>query len=323
MIDRRRLLRLLAGVPLLPAFATAADLKRAHVGFLTGFKWSPKYRAVFEEELKIAGFAAMIDERSAEGRIGRLPTMAREMVRTDVRLLVALDMNAIEALRSATTTIPIVMAGAIDPLNAGVIKSLARPGGNITGVSSGEISEGVSAKSVEILRELVPKLKRIAVLSNPANHATEARTRQIKAAAQTIGSEVMAVPVRQPEDFEAAFSTIAGGGVQGLIVVADLVMAHRIAAVIDFAARRRLPAIYGVSRYAEEGGLVSFGTNYVEVFRLAASRYAVPILNGKQPGEMPVEQFVGLELVVNRGVANRLGVAIPRALVARANRIID
>lgn len=323
MIQRRQLLRQLASLPFLPAVAAAADGRRAPVGFLTGFTLSPRYRAAFEDGVRAGGFTPIIDERSAGGHGERLPEMARALVRTDVRLLVALEIPAIAALKDATATLPIVMAGAVDPLGAGMIDSLARPGRNVTGVSSGEISEGLSAKWVDILHDLVPRLKRVAVLSNPDNRATLARVRQIKRAAAALRLEIASVEVRRLEDLEAAFEKIRSRNAQGLIVVNDTLVAQRIAAVIDFAARDKLPAVYGVSRYAEEGGLVSYGTNYVEAFWLAATRYAVPLLNGKKPADLPVEQFVGLELVINRGVAVRLGLALPPTLLARANRIID
>jgi putative ABC transport system substrate-binding protein len=225
------------------------------------------------------------------------------------------------AARDATRTIPIVMLGVSDPVGAGLIASLARPGGNVTGTSS--MSSGVIGKTLEVLKEAVPAAERVAILWNPANAVFQAQMiREAEAAARALGLRVQAHGARGPDEYETAFAAIMGSNAQAMLVMPDPVNTQHTARIVDFARRARLPAVYGTREQAEAGGLMAFGPDIPEQFRRGAA-YVDRILKGAKPADLPVEQAAKFELVVNLKTAKALGLAIPSTLLVRADDVIE
>jgi putative tryptophan/tyrosine transport system substrate-binding protein len=262
------------------------------------------------------GRNVIIDMRSADGDFARLPRLAAELASLAPDVMVAASTSAVLAARRMTTSIPIVIASAADPVANGLVKSLARPGGNITGLSN--MAPGLTARTVAILRSVVPAASRIAVLmsANPSHLGVleEART-----AARTFGAKVVAITAAVPADLDEAFATMAKQRCDALLVPAD---ARLDLEIVDLAAEARLPAIYQLRELVQGGGLVSYGPSYVELFRRAAA-YVDRIFKGASPAELPVEQPTQFELVINLETAKALGLDVPATLLAAASEVIE
>ena len=268
----------------------------------------------------VEGRNIRIELRYSEGREARLPDLATELVALNVDVIVTWGTPAARAAKGATRTIPIVMAAAIDPVGTGLVVSLARPGANLTGVTSGGVE--LSGKSLELLRELAPGTKRIAVLWNPANPIQPVMFRETQVAAEAMRMQVQSVGVYDPNKLDGALTMMTGERPGALLVLQDTMLQTHRRRIVDFVARIRLPAMYERKAWAEAGGLMSYGVSFPDNFRRAAS-YVAKILQGAKPADLPVEQPTKFELVINVRTAKALGLTIPPSLLLRADQVIE
>ena len=265
----------------------------------------------------VEGQNLAIAQRDAEGHSERLPALATTLVDLRVEVLVALGAAATRAAQRATSTIPIVMVTSADPVTSGFTASLARPSGNITGVSSVEVLGG---KRLELLKEAVPTVSRIAALWNPGNPATASFVQEAQGAAQALGVQlhVLAGP---PNDFEGAFTAASSGRAEALIVLPDASFTSHATRIVDFAHRHRLPAIYPVREFVDAGGLMSYGLSWPDMGRRAAI-FVDKILKGATPADLPVEQAMKFTLIINLKAAQELGLTLPSHLLVFADEVI-
>jgi putative ABC transport system substrate-binding protein len=278
----------------------------------------------FQQGLRALGYVEgqnlVIEYRYAEGQAEQLPELAAELVRLEVEVMVAGGAPTIRAAQHATRTIPIVMGGTADAVAQGFIASLARPGGNITGVSG--LGLELHGKRLELLKETVPQSVRIAVLANPASPYHASRMHDLTAAAQTLGVHLHIVELRRAEELDSAFAAMVQARADALLVAEDALLLSRLRGrTVDLAATHRLPAMYGWRQSVEAGGLMSYGRNIPEYHRRAAT-YVDKILKGATPADLPVEQPTTFELVINLKTAQALGLTIPPTLLFQADEII-
>jgi len=267
----------------------------------------------------IEGKNIIIEWRSAEGKIERRSEIAAELARLKVDVIVSAGPTVTRAVKEATSTIPIVMAQDPDPVGNGFVASLARPGGNITGLAT--LSTEISGKQLELLKEIVPKLSRVAVIGNSTNPGDSQALREVVLAAGSFEIYLRYLDVLDPKDLETTFRSAAKGRADALVLLGNPILnAHR-KPIVDLAAKHRLPAIYSRPEYIESGGLMYYGTSYNDSFRRAAT-YVDKILKGAKPGELPVEQATKFELIVNLKAANQIGLKIPPHVLAKADRVI-
>src|SRR5262249_36784756 len=275
----------------------------------------------FREGLKDSGYVerenVAIEYRWAENQLDRLPELAAELVRRQVAVIAATSTNPALAAKAATTTTPIVFVAGEDPVRLGLVASLARPGGNLTGINilSGELT----AKRLNLLREMVPGAARIAVLVNPANVMTENALRDVAAAARVMGLQIQVLNASTSGEIDAAFVRERPDAV---FVGLDVFFISRRAQLVNLASRHALPATYHLREFAEAGGLMSYGTNIVDTFRQAGV-YAGRILKGAKPAGLPVVQSTKFELVINAWTARMLGLAVPPTLLSTADEVIE
>jgi putative tryptophan/tyrosine transport system substrate-binding protein len=325
-IGRRDFIELLGGAATAWPLAARAQqpAKLPTIGFLgttSASAWS-HYVAAFAQRLRELGWVesrtVAIEYRWAEGRSERLTEMAGEFVRLKVDVIVTAG-SAFLAIKQATLVIPIVFAIADDPVEAGFVASLARPGGNITGLS---IQRGDTlGKRLELLREVLPGLRRLAILANVGDPNTVREIGEVEAAARTFGFEVAKLEIRRAEDIVPAFEAI-NGGADALYVCGDpLVNTNRVR-INTLALAARLPTMHFVKVYVEAGGLMSYGPNFADLFRRSAD-YVDKILRGVNPGDIPIEQPTKFELVINLKTAKALGLEVPPMLLARADEVIE
>jgi putative ABC transport system substrate-binding protein len=261
----------------------------------------------------------LIEYRYADSSIERLRELVADTVASNVDIIVVPGVIVADTVKRATITIPVVaLVG--DPLASGLVASLARPGGNITGFSSTVPEYG--GKLVELLHQLVPNATRVAVLWNPLNAASRELVQALREAAPLLGLSLQWNEVRQRTDFPAAFEVIANQGPDALIVDTDVVLISQRKSILDFAAGNRLPAIYGLREFTDDGGLISFGADTFELARLAAG-YVDKILKGAKPANLPVQQPTKFQLVINLRTAKALGLTIPPLILARADEVIE
>jgi len=265
----------------------------------------------------VEGRNFVIDYRSADGHDERFPDLAAELLRGKVDLIVTRGTPATQAAKKATATIPVVTTAIGDPLL--LVTSFARPGGNITGLSS--FTTELQTKRIELIREMVPGVARIAVLMNMVNAAFQPQWKETERAARSLGVEVQLFDVRRAEDLERAFEAAVKQRANALVVGQDGVTQANGKHIVALAVKYRLPAIYFSSEYIDDGGLISYGVNYPDLYRRAAS-YVDKILKGAKPGDLPIEQPTKFDLIINRKTAKALGLRIPPALLARADRVI-
>jgi putative ABC transport system substrate-binding protein len=304
----------------------AQDSSRMHrVGFV-GSSVATGALDSFRHELRTRGYIEgnnlIVEARFAEGRSERFPELIAEMIAADVDVLVVASTPTALAAKGATRTIPIVFASLFDPVGAGIVSSLAHPGGNITGSSIGVGGSGMAGKWLELLKEAVPSMSRVAVLVNAANPAGAASLREIEAASRPLNVTLDIHDAANPGSLERALAKIRGGNAQGLVVTNDPFFTVHRESLIQFAASRRLPSMYFFQMFADAGGLMAYGASLEDSYRSAA-RYVDRILKGAKPADLPVEQPTRFELVINMRTAKALGLAIPQSLVVRADRVID
>jgi putative ABC transport system substrate-binding protein len=279
----------------------------------------------FRLGLKEAGFVeganVTIDYRWAEGRFDRLPELAAEFVRRQVSVIAATNIVSALAAKQATSSIPIVFAVPEDPVGLGLVASLARPGGNATGVNF--FSQEVVTKRLELLRDLVPSARRVAVLVNPNAVATTQTTlREVARAAQAMGLQVQSYYASTSREIDAAFVALTGAGSEMLYVGGDAFFLVRRAQLVNLASRHAIPATYGGREFAEAGGLMTYGSSIVDAYR-QVGEYAGRILKGTRPADLPVIQASKFEFVLNVSTARMLGLAVPPMLLARADEVIE
>jgi putative ABC transport system substrate-binding protein len=267
----------------------------------------------------VEGQNLVIEERYAEGKFERLSDLATELVRLNIHVLIAAGSAAIRAAQQATSTIPIVMTTLTDAVAQGFVGSLARPGGNITGLAGFGVE--LSGKRLEILKEAVPEVARIAILWNPANPNTAPFLRETQAAAQTLGVELHVLEVRTPNDFEGAFAAVTRGRAGAPLVVGDGFLSGSRTRIVDFAQRNGLPGMYSDREWVDAGGLMAYTSSWTAMFPRAAT-YVDKILKGVKPADLPVEQPTKFELVINLKTAKALGITIPPTLLFRADEVI-
>ncbi len=300
--------------------------KIPRIGYLGGF--SPSAGAplleAFRQGLRELGYVEgqniFIDFRWAEGRPDRFPALAAELINLRVDVIVTYSNPAVTALQQATRTIPIVVASMGDPVASGFVASLARPGGNITGFST--LSEELGGKRVELLREAVPKVSRVAVLAGSQTASQRTQWREIQAAAKALKVTPQRQEVAGPDEIEHAFASFVKGRAQGLIVLPHAVTNDRRTQIVGLAAKNRLPGIYPDSLFVEAGGLMSYGPNRSDLHRRAAT-YVDKILKGAKPADLPVQQPTRFELVLNMKTAKALGVTFPPSIMVRAEQVIQ
>jgi putative ABC transport system substrate-binding protein len=327
-MDRRTFLAGTGAVLLTEPLAAEAQQagKVPRIGFLT--TPSPTaaayYLEAFREGLRELGYVEgktiAIEYRFAEGRAERLPALAAELVRLKVDVIVTGGPPAPEEAKQATSTIPIVFAVAGDPVGEGLVASLARPGGNITGLAS--IAAEVVGKQLELLKEVVPKVSRVAVLLNPSHSAHPLMARQAEGAARALGVQLHILQAGSPAEIDAAFAAMRSQRVGGVLVLRGSLFLAQRTQIAALAAKSRLPAVYGTREEAEAGGLMAYGASLPLLYRRAAT-YVDRILKGAKPGDLPVEQPTIFELVINLKTAKVLGLTIPQSLLARADKVIQ
>jgi putative ABC transport system substrate-binding protein len=282
------------------------------------------YVEAFQQGLRDLGWVEgkniAIEARFAEGKADRLPALAAELVRLKVDLIATSSTPAALAAKQATTTIPIVIGFAADPVGSGIVRSLARPGGNITGWTHQGLE--LHGKYLGLLKEAVPEATRFGILWNPANPVHRSSMKIMEAAAQRLKVELYFVGVQHPKEIESAFSAVAGKRAEALVVYPDGLFLDQKALIVTLAARRRLPAMYGIREYVEAGGLMAYGTNLSQMYRLGAF-FVDKILKGAKPGDLPVEQPTKFELVINLKTAKALGLTIPPSVLGRADEVIQ
>jgi putative tryptophan/tyrosine transport system substrate-binding protein len=325
---RREFIALLGGAA--AAWPLAARAQQAGkiytIGILSAGSFDPTAPsvAIIPDALRALGWIEgkniVFERRYAENRVERLPELAAELVRLNVDVIVGIGTLAPLAAKRATTTIPIVMTAAGDPLGSGLVASLARPGGNVTGMSL--MAPDLGGKRLELLKELLPRLARVAVLWNAANPYPALVFKETQAAGRTVGIEVQSLEVRGPRDFDGAFEALRRQRPDALITVEDPLTFNYMKLIADFAAGQLLPTLHGFREDVAAGALMSYGANLADLLRRAAG-YVDKILKGAKPADLPVQQPTKFELVINQRTAKALGLEIPPTLLARADEVIE
>ncbi len=328
MISRRAFVAAVTGGLLAAPLSAGAQPagKPYRIGFLGNSTEALEANLVgpFRDGLRELGYVEgrdiVIEYRWAEGQYERFPALIEELIALKVVVLVTAGTPAALAVKRGTTTVPLVMVAVGDPVGTGLVKSLARPGGNLTGLVS--IAPDLEGKRLELLTEIVPKLSSVAFLSNPANpfHATSER--QARAAAKALHLKVEFFPVRAESEFDRAFLAISGQRPGALVMLADRLFLHHRARIVEFAAHNRLPTVYAYTELVEAGGLMSFGPSYPGMHRRAAY-FVDRILKGGKPADLPMEQPSKFELLINLKTARALGLVIPQPVLLRADDLIQ
>jgi len=327
MMNRRAFIaRIGAGLVIVPYILGAGPVKVARIGWLhprsaaSAQNLVDAFRQGLRENGWIEGQNIVIEYRFAGGNYRRLPELAIELVKLEVDVIVTGGTPATRAAKDATAAIPIVMGTATNPVGSGFVASLTRPGANITGLST--TAEDVSPKSLEFLVATVPGADRIAVLSNPSNPSNTGVSRSLQAMAQDLGVRLLPVHARTPDDIQSAFAVMAREGAQALIVLPDSLLIEEGGPIAELAAETRLPAIYPFREHVDAGGLMSYGQNLADNYRRAAT-FVDKILRGARPADLPVEQSIKFELVINLRAARALGITIPESVLMRADKVIE
>jgi putative tryptophan/tyrosine transport system substrate-binding protein len=298
--------------------------KVAKIGFLTPDFEPSELGIAFQKELRDIGYVEgkniHIEYRGAAGKVDRLEALAGDLVGLDVAAIVAIDTAATLAAKSRTKDIPIIMVGAGDPVESGLISGFARPSGNVTGLSLplGEIG----AKQLELLKEMTPGVTRVAALWNPSYPAAIISFRAVAAAARSLGLQLLSVEVRQSNEFETAFSVMVKDGARALVLVPDPMITSNFGYIAMLAARNHLPSISGLREFTQYGGLLAYGPVLNDMSKRAAS-YVSKVLNGAKAADLPVEQPTRFHLMVNRRTANLLNLSIPTSIIVRAEEWIE
>jgi putative ABC transport system substrate-binding protein len=311
------------------AFVLPAESQQAkklpRIGYLSGTSPSVNSARVeaFRQGLRELGYvegkSIVIEWRYAEGKLDRLPALAAELVRLKVDVIVASAPPPTRSAKQATATIPIVMSYDDDPVGNGFVASLARPGGNITGLAT--LAPELSGKQLELLREIVPKLSRVAVLGNATRPGSPQALREINLAADAFGIQLQYLEIQTPKDIEIAFRAATKEQADAVLVMQTPVLISQRRQVADLAVKSRLPTIYGRPEYVEDGGLMSYATSFTDLSRRSAI-YVDKILKGAKPADLPVEQPMKFEFIINLKAAKQIGLTIPPNVLARADKVI-
>jgi putative ABC transport system substrate-binding protein len=299
--------------------------KIPRIGFLNALfpTTNPARIEAFRQGLRDVGYVEgkniIIEYRYAERKFDRLPALATELVRLKVDVIVTSASQETRAAKEATNTIPIVMTNVGDPVETGFVASLARPGDNITGLST--LSRELSGKRLELLKEIIPKLTRVAVIGNSTSPGNADTLKELEVAAQALKLELQYLDVLSVNDIETAFRAAGKERADAVIVLSGSILTSQRRQIIDLAVKSRLPASYARPEFVESGGLMTYGVSLIDNFRRAAS-YVDKILKGAKPGDLPVEQPTKFELVINLKAAKQIGLTIPPDVLARADRVI-
>jgi putative tryptophan/tyrosine transport system substrate-binding protein len=327
-MKRREFIMLLGGATAWPLAARAQQARMPVLGFVSFAQreatlQSSWYQA-FHDGLRELGWTPssnlLIEYRFANNDPGRLTALTHELVRLKPDAIFDPTRPALPTVKEITTTIPIVFVSLGDPIAEGWIATLARPGANLTGVAG--LSPDLAGKRLELLRELVPSLVKVAVLWNPANGAEAVAVKATETAARSLGMFVAVEFAGNPSEFDRAFSAIAGSGAQAVVVLPDPMFLANRQQLVELSNRSRLPAIYMETGFVAVGGLISYGPNFTELFRRAAA-YVDKILKGAKPGDLPVEQPTKFELAINLKTARAIGVTAPTSILLRADEVIE
>ena len=329
-MDRRAFIGALAGGLLAAPLAAEAQPagKVPRVGFLAASsasdaanaRWIEAFRQGLRDLGYVEGRNIVIEYRYAGEKYERLSALAAELVRLKVDVIVSHGTPGPLAAKHATSVIPIVMTSAGDPVASGLVSSLARPGGNVTGMSL--MVPELGGKRLHLLKEIIPGLSRVAVLWNATNPYNSLVVREMEATATTLGVQLQSLVVRGPDDFEGALAAAATGRAAALTAVEDPLTNTRRIQIVDFAAKSRLPAIYGIKEFVDAGGFMSYGVHFADSYRRAAA-YVDKILKGAKPADLPVQQPTKFEFAINLKTAKALGLTIPPSLLQRADQVIE
>ena len=320
---RRQFISLLGGTVAWPFAARAQQPAIPTIGYLTFFKFS-EVAVGFREALNQAGYIegrnVRIEVRSADRQPTRLHELAANLVRNQVAVIVAVDGMAIDAAKSATSTIPIVFNTNLDPVKFGLVASLNRPGGNLTGMT--RMTSEILGKQLQLLHELVPGVTTFGYLSDPSTRTTEDLTNDIIAASRAIGTELVVAEARRRSDLETALSTLVQRGTGALIVAPYLIFSTNSVRILEFVASNKIPAMYPYPSWVKRGGLMSYGANIAGLNKVTAD-YVGRILKGAKPANLPVQQPTAFDLAINLKTAKALGLNVPDKLVAIADEVIE
>jgi putative ABC transport system substrate-binding protein len=329
-MERRRFIEVIAGGLLTAPFAAEAQqaTKVARIGYLaTNLTGNPHGREAFRQGLRDLGYVegrnVVIEYRDADGKIERLPALAAELIALKVDVIVTASTVAGLAAKQATRTLPVVFAVAADPVTEELVTSLARPGGNVTGLSF--FAPELVGKCLEQLKQTVPAVTRVAVLWHPGalgKRTEKDMLKEAEVAARALGVQLQVVEARGPENFDRAFSDMTRARANALMVLTSSMFFGERRRLVDLAAKNRLPAVYTWREFVDAGGFISYGPNLAHLYRRAAT-YVDKILKGAKPGDLPVEQPTKFELVINLKTAKALGLTIPPSLLQRADEVIQ
>ena len=326
-MDRRTFLGALAsGLLAAPLAAEAQPPKTVRIGYLSGNPPSDTKDAIdaFRTKLRALGYIEgqnlLIETRSAEGQYERLPQLAADLVRLRVDVIFAFSTPGAQAAKNATSTIPVVFAAVSDPLIAGLVATLTRPGGNVTGVTLN--NPELSAKRLNLLKEAVPTASRMAVLANPHFKASSSMVAETTRAARALGVELQALEAGEPHELAKAFGTMTAAKAHAVVVLPDPMFVAQRRRIAELAARSRIPAMYHLREFVEAGGLIFYGADYVEAFQQGAV-LVDKVLKGTKPADLPVEQPWRFALAINLKTAKALGLTIPSSLLQRADQVIE
>jgi putative tryptophan/tyrosine transport system substrate-binding protein len=323
-LNRRKFIAALGGAAACPLSAGAQQPTMPVIGFLsTGSLQSDAVRlTAVRRGLGEAGYAdgrnVTIEYHGTQGQYDKLLGLAADLVRRQVAAIVAVATPALFAAKAATTTIPIVFSVSIDPVTSGIVASVSQPGGNMTGV----LTAALGSKRLQLLHELVPDAAVVALLDNPTNQVTESETRQAEDAAHTLGLKLHVLRASTVSDIDVAFGTLAELRARALVVGVDPFFTNHSAEIVALAARCVVPAIYAWREFVDDGGLASYGTRLSDSYRQVGI-YVGRILQGERPSDLPVQQVVRVELVINLKTAKTLGLTVPRTLLALADEVIE
>jgi putative tryptophan/tyrosine transport system substrate-binding protein len=330
MMSRREFIALLGGAAAAwPLAAHAQQVgKVPKIGYLSPGSASPgplAYHDEFQRGLRELGYVEgrniIIEYRFADGKFDRLDQFAAELVRLDVDIIVSVVTQASLAAKNATSTVPIVIVSVADPVGAGLVASLARPGANVTGTSA--MTSEVIGKSLALLKQTVPTVSPVAVLWNPNNEVYQGQIlRETEMAAGKLGVELQTFGVRTPDEFDRTFAAITSARAASLLVLPDPLFSAYTARIADLADKSRLPAMYGLREDVAAGGLLAYGPKYADLYRRAAY-FVDKILKGAKPADLPVEQPTKFEFIINLKTAGTLGLAIPPGVLAIADEVIE